>query len=121
MDQQTANQIKSTALEWLEETPFAPTSLEQLSGGTANFVYRAHLAQPLDDGTTDVLVKHGEGYSASSPDFPLATSRCVWIYAILCIELAADYIKKARRGGVSQGPCCFFCHGETKGGQPVPL
>lgn len=84
MDPQTADQIQSKAFEWLKGTPFASTSLEPLTGGTANFVYRAHLAKPLDDGTTDVLVKHGEGYVANSPDFQLTTSRCVRICAIIC-------------------------------------
>ncbi|KFA63469.1 hypothetical protein S40285_00386 [Stachybotrys chlorohalonatus IBT 40285] len=60
----------------LAETPYAPSALKPLTGGTANFIYRATLVQPLADGTSDVVVKHGEAYVATVPDFKLNTSRC---------------------------------------------
>jgi hypothetical protein len=60
----------------LRGTPFESSSLEVLSGGTGNFVYRAVLQTPLDDGTAEVLVKHGEDFVASNPAFKLTLSRC---------------------------------------------
>ncbi|KAK7953591.1 hypothetical protein PG996_014483 [Apiospora saccharicola] len=69
-------EIQSKVLRSLEGTPFAAKSLVPLSGGTANFIYLADLAQP-HDGVAQVLVKHGEGFLASNPGFQLPTSRCV--------------------------------------------
>ncbi|KAI1174200.1 kinase-like domain-containing protein [Nemania sp. FL0916] len=76
MDAATREEIKSSVLSSLEQTPFAASSLQALSGGTANFIYHANLKNPLADGTKDVLVKHGEGYIANSPGFKLTVSRC---------------------------------------------
>jgi hypothetical protein len=69
-------EIQSKVLRSLKSTPFAAKSLVPLSGGTANFIYLADLAQP-HDGVAQVLVKHGEGFLASNPGFQLPTSRCV--------------------------------------------
>lgn len=77
MDAAAREKIESKVLDDLDETPFAATSLRPLSGGTANFIYHATLKKPLDDGTTDVLVKHSEGYIANSPTFNLTLFRCV--------------------------------------------
>ncbi|KAI8958965.1 kinase-like domain-containing protein [Daldinia sp. FL1419] len=69
-------EITSKVLESLKGTPYEASSLDILSGGTANFIYRAKLAQLLEDGTGEVAVKHSEDYIASSPDFKLTLSRC---------------------------------------------
>jgi hypothetical protein len=63
--------------ESLKDGPYACTSLVKLSGGTANFVYRGTLETPLEDGTKTIVIKHTEGYVASSPDFKLASNRSV--------------------------------------------
>ena len=61
----------------LEGTRFEATSLTKLTGGTANWIFVAKLASPLDDGTTEVLIKHGHGFTASNPNFKLPLHRCV--------------------------------------------
>ncbi|TRX92460.1 hypothetical protein FHL15_006627 [Xylaria flabelliformis] len=71
MDTVTRDEIKAKVLADLEPTPYAATSLQVLSGGTANFTYHASLKKPLADGTSDVLIKHSEGYIANSPSFEL--------------------------------------------------
>lgn len=76
----TAEEIKSEIFEWLKKTKYAASSLEPLPGGSANFIYRAKLSTPLEDGTTDVLVKHGEGYMAVAPANKISTERCVRIF-----------------------------------------
>ncbi|KAI1631080.1 kinase-like domain-containing protein [Biscogniauxia mediterranea] len=63
-------------LKDLQNTPFAASSLDVLPGGTANFIYRAKLGTPLEDGTKEVLIKHGEDYIASNPTVNLTSSRC---------------------------------------------
>ncbi|KAI0180901.1 kinase-like domain-containing protein [Hypoxylon sp. FL1284] len=92
-------EIRAKVLQSLENTSFAASSLDALSGGTGNFIYRATLIQPLEDGTTHVLVKHSEDYVASHPDFKLPLYRCL---AEKCsiLELA-DYpaIGNADEGG----------------------
>ncbi|RSL91619.1 hypothetical protein CDV31_015432 [Fusarium ambrosium] len=60
----------------LKGTQFEPSTLTKLSGGSVNWIYLAKLSTPLDDGTTEVLVKHGEPWMASKPEFPLAMLRC---------------------------------------------
>lgn len=61
----------------LKDGPYACSSLSKLSGGTANFVYRAMLEKPLPDGSQTIIIKHTEGYVASNPNFNLASTRCV--------------------------------------------
>ena len=73
----TPEKIKSDVLEWLMSTRYASTSLETLSGGSANFVYRARLSDPLEDGTTEVIVKHGEGHMRVPPYNKVSVDRCV--------------------------------------------
>jgi hypothetical protein len=76
----TSEEIKSEIFGWLKKTKYAASSLEPLLGGSANFIYRAKLSTPLEDGTTDVLVKHGEGYMAVAPANKISTERCVRIF-----------------------------------------
>ena len=80
MTSTTSDEVMAKVAKDLENTPFASSSLKQLSGGTANFIYRATLVTPLKDGTTEVLVKHGEDYIKDSPGFKLALQRCVRIF-----------------------------------------
>lgn len=61
----------------LGSTNFACSSLDPLSGGLANFVFKGRLAHPLPDGSQEVAVKHGEGYVAGMPDWKITTDRCV--------------------------------------------
>ncbi|KAI2471420.1 kinase-like domain-containing protein [Annulohypoxylon bovei var. microspora] len=82
-------EITASVLKTLKGTPYEASSLEALSGGTANFIYRATLTQPLKDGTTDVLVKHSEGYSANSPSFKLTLSRCH--VEVGCLKALSDF------------------------------
>jgi hypothetical protein len=64
----------------LEGTRYECSSFERLSGGTANFIYRARLASPLEDGTAEVVLKHGEGFVANNPHFKIAVSRSVRLH-----------------------------------------
>ncbi|KAI0389922.1 kinase-like domain-containing protein [Xylariaceae sp. FL0594] len=76
MAAKSRQEIESRILVELEETPYAVSSLRALSGGTANFVYDATLKMPLPDGTREVLIKHGEDFSANAPHFKLTRLRC---------------------------------------------
>ncbi|KAB5557962.1 kinase-like domain-containing protein [Coniochaeta sp. 2T2.1] len=60
----------------LDGTPYACSSLRPLAGGNCNFIYHGVLLHPLPDGTREVVVKHGEDYVGSFPDFKVPTSRC---------------------------------------------
>ncbi|KAF4500456.1 phosphotransferase enzyme family [Fusarium agapanthi] len=72
----TSDQIRQQVSAWLNTTPYAASLLEPLAGGQANFTYRAHLINPLDDGTTEVIVKHGEPYMARHPANVVTVNRC---------------------------------------------
>ncbi|KAI1801629.1 kinase-like domain-containing protein [Daldinia bambusicola] len=76
MAPETREEVTAKVIESLKGTPYEASSLDILSGGTANFIYRATLTRPLTGGTTEVAVKHSEDYIASSPDFKLTLSRC---------------------------------------------
>ncbi|TVY40253.1 4-hydroxytryptamine kinase [Lachnellula occidentalis] len=67
----------------LSHGPYACSLLSQLSGGTANFVYRGTLIKPLQDGTRTIVIKHTEPYVASYPSFKLTSTRCDFEQAIL--------------------------------------
>ncbi|KAL3466483.1 kinase-like domain-containing protein [Aspergillus heterothallicus] len=69
--------VKDAVANELADSPYPCSTLTQLSGGTANFVYRGALAEPLPDGTTTVIVKHAEDYIASNRDFKLSAQRCL--------------------------------------------
>ncbi len=72
-----APKFADEVLQELSATPYACSSLKKLSGGNANFIFKGTLVNPLPDGTTEVAIKHGEGYVASMPDFRVPTTRCV--------------------------------------------
>ncbi|KAK2604836.1 hypothetical protein N8I77_007734 [Diaporthe amygdali] len=76
MAEPTADEILSRVTQELGPTRFACTSLTPLSGGTANFIFSGKLQKPLDDGTAEIVVKHGEGFVAQFPSLKLSTSRC---------------------------------------------
>ncbi|KAL3494906.1 kinase-like domain-containing protein [Aspergillus germanicus] len=69
--------VKDAVAKELSDSPYPCSTLTQLSGGTANFVYRGVLSEPLQDGTTTVIVKHTEDYVASNRDFKLSAQRCL--------------------------------------------
>lgn len=73
----SSQEIESKVRAGLRGTPFAPKELTRLDGGSVNWIYRARLLQPLDDGTDEVVVKHGELYMSTKPDFALNFIRCV--------------------------------------------
>ncbi|KAL6883201.1 kinase-like domain-containing protein [Trichoderma longibrachiatum] len=72
----TKKKIEDAVRRELDGTGYAISSLEPLTGGTANFIYHARLQKPLPDGSADVVLKHGEAYVAQHPDFKLQMVRC---------------------------------------------
>ncbi|KAI0104218.1 kinase-like domain-containing protein [Nemania sp. FL0031] len=66
-------------LDQLASSSYACSALAKLGGGTANFLYRGTLKEPLLDGgdnTSTVIVKVSTGFVATNKDFPLDVSRC---------------------------------------------
>lgn len=77
MAESTPETIATQITKELASTSLGCSALTPLSGGTANFIFKGQLLKSLDDGTTEVVIKHGEGYSASFSSLKLSTDRCV--------------------------------------------
>lgn len=71
------DEISSLIQAELADTSFQLQTLTPLAGGNANFVFLGKLVQPLQDGTHEILIKHGEAYVSSNRSFEIPTSRCV--------------------------------------------
>lgn len=79
----TSDEMLTQVQDSLKEGPYACSSITKLSGGTANFVYRGTLTNPLPDGSKTVVIKHTEPYVAQHPAFKLTSTRCVSLLTLL--------------------------------------
>ena len=70
-------ELGTQIMQELSQTSFACTSLTIINGGTANFLFRGVLAQPLPNSTNTVVVKHSKAFVAANRNFELDVSRCV--------------------------------------------
>ncbi|KAJ3580234.1 hypothetical protein NPX13_g339 [Xylaria arbuscula] len=77
--------LTKQAQDVLEGTPYACSELLALGGGTANFLYRGVLRQPLPGTTSSatVIVKLSTDYVAINRDFPLDVTRCFFEKSML--------------------------------------
>jgi hypothetical protein len=73
----TSSEIEAHITASLQGGPYAAISLDKLSGGHTNFVYRVLLSKPLEDGSKTVAAKHTEGFVALNPGFKVTETRCV--------------------------------------------
>ncbi|KAF4627319.1 hypothetical protein G7Y89_g10841 [Cudoniella acicularis] len=78
-----SDEILVRVQESLKNGPYVCSSLVKLAGGTANFLYRGTLANPLEDGSKTIIIKHTESYVASNVAFKLTSTRCGYEQAIL--------------------------------------
>lgn len=84
--EQEIDAIVSNIAQELEATPFACSSLDRLTNGTTNFVFRGELTKPIGvDGSegggsaTTVIVKYTAPYAALNKNLALDASRAVCI------------------------------------------
>jgi len=83
--------LAQQVLNQLAPSTYACSSLNKLSGGTANFLYRGTLIQPLrrpgEDAVTaaakTVVIKVSTGFVAINRNFPLDITRCIFEEAML--------------------------------------
>jgi hypothetical protein len=74
----------------IEATPYACSTLSQLTSGTTNFVFRGILTHPLQHENSalpikSVIVKHSTSFAGCNKDFPVDISRFVYLYpSLLC-------------------------------------
>nr|QCL09110.1 DmxR19 [Cryptosporiopsis sp. 8999] len=94
LQQAEKNQFGTQIAQELSETLYACSSLTLLSGGTANFLFRGVLAQPLQDGTKTIIIKHSKEFVSANRHFQLDVSRCVgnlFLFSSMCFnEVSAD-------------------------------
>lgn len=88
VDDTDMNALPTHILKELAATAYACTGLTQLSGGTANFVFRGDLAQALEseDGSQakkTVIVKNSEDFLPGNRAFAIDVSRCVNVPLVL--------------------------------------
>ena len=69
--------IQSKTETWLQGTRYASKSITPLSGGTVNFTFLVALREPLEDGTDQVVVKHGEDFVRHTPSYKVSLARIV--------------------------------------------
>jgi hypothetical protein len=72
----------------LSQTRYSCLSLSPLSGGSANFLFRGTLSQPLEDGSQTVIIKHSKEFVSVNRNFHLDVSRCVsclFLFSLLYI------------------------------------
>jgi hypothetical protein len=77
LQQAEKDQFGIQVMQELSKTPYACSSLTLLNGGTANFLFRGILTQPLSDGTNTVIIKHSKEFVSANRNFQLDISRCV--------------------------------------------
>ncbi|KAJ4320931.1 hypothetical protein N0V84_005635 [Fusarium piperis] len=101
---------------WLNTTRYAASSLEPLTGGQANFTYRAEILTPLEDGTTEVVVKHGEPYMARHAANEITTHRCrveaECLTTLNLVETQPNQVDGANC--TARTPRCFYYDDDTK-------
>jgi hypothetical protein len=85
MASEVLNETAQRVLASLESSPYACQTLDRLTGGTANFVYRGTLVTPLADGSKTVVIKHSEEYSATNRNFKISRTRCVSSLSLITI------------------------------------
>lgn len=78
----TDAEIEASVLSGLAATKYACSSITRLNGGTANFVYRGVLKNPVSTAATEeekknVVIKHATDFVALNRDFKLDGERCV--------------------------------------------
>ncbi|KAK3900275.1 kinase-like domain-containing protein [Staphylotrichum tortipilum] len=69
--------VADEILAELGKTKYACKSLDILSGGNANYVFKGALKEPLPDGAGTVVVKHTKPYLASVTSYQLPPERGV--------------------------------------------
>ncbi|RSL95305.1 hypothetical protein CEP52_012152 [Fusarium oligoseptatum] len=114
--QEISDDIRRKVFAWLKNTRYAAFSLEPLIGGQANFTYHAKLLTPLEDGTTEVVVKHGEPYMARHPANEITTHRCR-VEAECLMQLNAVETNLNQLAGTNctaRTPRCFYYEDDTK-------
>ena len=83
LNEEEEHALAQQILNQLAQTEYACSALTKLRGGTANFLYRGLLLQPLEgeadtEAAQTVVIKRSTGYAAVNRDFPLDVSRCVF-------------------------------------------
>lgn len=71
MAQPSTDDFAPRILTQLANMRYACSSLVLLCGGTANYVYRGQLREPFEDGTVEIVIKHGEAFAAQFSVFKL--------------------------------------------------
>jgi hypothetical protein len=79
LQQEEKEQFGIQIAQELSQTIYACSSLTVLNGGSANFLFRGILVQPLQDGSNTVVVKHCKEFVAANRNFKLDISRCVCV------------------------------------------
>ncbi|KAI1156989.1 kinase-like domain-containing protein [Nemania diffusa] len=111
--------LAQQVVDQLSQTPYACSVVTKLSGGTANFVYRGNLLQPLPGDTGSVaadtiVIKLSTEFSAVNRDFPLDITRCIFEESILHALVGFSQTVDTPTGHVQvKVPRIYFFDSET--------
>ncbi|KAK5636879.1 hypothetical protein RRF57_012591 [Xylaria bambusicola] len=90
LSEEEKSDLINRVLHALSETPYACSSITQLTNGTTNFVFRGQLVHPIcgegnegDATATTVIVKHSLEHAALNKDLPIDGSRTLYEVSML--------------------------------------
>jgi hypothetical protein len=93
LTQKEMENLQLEVLHQLSQTRYACHSMEIVSGGTTNFLFRSYLVQPSSDGQSTVIVKHSKPFVSGNRDFGLDISRSVGSPTLQCqLRHATDFV-----------------------------
>ena len=77
MAYQVPQELTDSISKQIEDANWPCSELVALAGGYTNFLFKGVLKEPLADGTTEIVIKHGERFLLCDHEAVMTRFRCV--------------------------------------------